>query len=241
MTFQEVVAELVVANRIVAHLKVVDSFGHVTMRHPENPQRYLMSRSRAPGLVTASDILEFNLDSTPVDSRGMTMYVERPIHGTIYQARPDVMAVCHNHAHGLLPFAVTKTVMRPAIHTAAIIGAEVPVWDIRDEFGETNLLVVNNDMGHSLARCLGKGRAALMRGHGSVVAAKSLKEVVFAAHYLQVNAEVVLRGKALGNAQSLSPEEVKLAGALHDNPAVLGRVWEQWVLEAGITGAAGKA
>jgi len=236
MILPEAIAELVMANRIVAHLKVVDFFGHVTMRHPQNPERYLMSRSRAPGSVSAGDILEFHLDSTPVDSRGMSMYLERPIHGNIYQARPDVMAVCHNHAQGLLPFAVTKTAMRPAIHAAAVIGAEVPVWDIRDEFGETSLLVVNNDMGRSLARCLGQGRAALMRGHGSIVTGKSLKDVVFTAHYLQVNAEVVLRGRILGTVQSLSPEEVKLGAAVHDNPSLLGRAWEQWVVEAGLTG-----
>src|SRR5450631_2047813 len=103
------ILELVTANRVVAHLKLVDSFGHVSVRHPENPQRYFMSRSRAPSLVTGVDILEFDLDSNPMDARGLRPYAERFIHGCLYRARPDVMAVCHNHAHGLLPMAVTKT------------------------------------------------------------------------------------------------------------------------------------
>ena len=144
--------ELVVANRVIAHLKLVDSFGHITIRNPENPQRFFMSRSRAPSLVAKEDILEFNLDSSPVDLRGFSPYKERFIHGALYRARPDVVSVCHNHAHELLPLAVTKTAMRPALHSASVIGHDVPVWDIRDEFGDTDLLVTSNEMGDSLAR-----------------------------------------------------------------------------------------
>jgi ribulose-5-phosphate 4-epimerase/fuculose-1-phosphate aldolase len=229
------ISELVVANRVVAHLRLVDSFGHVTLRNPENSQRFFMSRSRAPGLVTKDDILEFNLDSSPVNLRGFSPYKERFIHGCIYKARPDVVAICHNHAHELLPLAVTKTVMRPALHSAAVIGHEVPVWDIRDEFGDTDLLVSSNEMGDSLARAVGKGRAALMRGHGSVIAGSSVRDVVFTTYYLRLNAEVLIKAISTGKEITyLSPGEVDRSGELHSQPLSQGRAWEEWCLQAGV-------
>jgi ribulose-5-phosphate 4-epimerase/fuculose-1-phosphate aldolase len=229
------IAELVIANRVVSHLKLVDSFGHVSIRNPENPQRFFMSRSRAPGLVTHDDILEFDLDSNVIDARGLRPYAERFIHGCLYRARPDVMAVCHNHAHGLLPMTVTKTVMRPAIHSAAVIGQEVPVWDIRDEFGDTDMLVSSNEMGNSLARTVGAGKTALMRGHGSVIAAKSVQDVVFAAFYLQLNAEVLVKAMSTGaEITYLSPGETERSAEVHSQPFSRGRAWEEWCAQAGV-------
>jgi ribulose-5-phosphate 4-epimerase/fuculose-1-phosphate aldolase len=229
------VSELVIANRIVAHLRLVDSFGHVTVRNPENPQRFFMARARAPGLVTKEDILEFNLDSTPVDLRGLRPYSERFIHGCLYKARPDVMAICHNHAHELLPMAVTKTVMRPALHTAAVIGQEVPVWDIRDHFGDTNLLVTTNEMGDSLAGTVGMGKAALMRGHGSVIAGKTVQDAVFTTFYLRLNAEVLIKAMSMGGTITyLSPGEIDRSGELHSQTAAQGRAWEDWCSQAGV-------
>jgi len=229
------ISELVIANRLVAHLKLVDSFGHVTVRNPENPQRFFMARSRAPGLVTKEDVLEFQLDSTPVDLRGFSPYKERYIHGCIYNARPDVVAVCHNHAHELLPLAVTKTPMRPALHSAAVIGHEVPVWDIRDEFGDTDMLVTSNAMGDSLARAVGQGTAALMRGHGSVIAATSVRDAVFTTYYLRLNAEVLIKAMSMGKEITyLSPGEVDRSGALHRQPLSQGRAWEDWCAQAGV-------
>jgi ribulose-5-phosphate 4-epimerase/fuculose-1-phosphate aldolase len=229
------ISELVIANRIVAHLKLVDSFGHVTVRNPENPHRFFMSRSRAPSLVTKDDILEFNLDSSPVDLRGFNPYKERFIHGALFTARPDVMAVCHNHAHELLPLAVTKTAMRPALHSASVIGHHVPVWDIRDEFGDTDLLVASNEMGDSLARAVGQGRAALMRGHGSVIAGRSLRDVVFTTYYLRLNAEVLIKAMSMGkDVTYLSAGEVDKSGELHSQPLSQGRAWEEWCLQAGV-------
>jgi ribulose-5-phosphate 4-epimerase/fuculose-1-phosphate aldolase len=228
------ISELVIANRIVAHLRLVDSFGHVTVRNPENPHRFFMSRARAPGLVTAEDILEFNLDSTPVDLRGLRPYSERFIHGCLYKSRPDVMAICHNHAHELLPLAVTKTVMRPALHSAAVIGPEVPVWDIRDHFGDTNMLVTTNEMGDSLARAVGKGKAALMRGHGSVIAGRSVQDAVFTTFYLRLNAEVLIKAMSMGGTITyLSPSEIDQSGELHHKPDAQGRAWEDWCSQAG--------
>jgi ribulose-5-phosphate 4-epimerase/fuculose-1-phosphate aldolase len=229
------ISELVIANRIVAHLRLVDSFGHVTVRNPENPQRFFMSRARAPGLVTKEDVLEINLDSTPVDLRGLRPYSERFIHGCLYKSRPDVMAICHNHAHELLPLAVTKTVTRPALHTASVIGHEVPVWDIRDQFGDTNMLVTTNEMGDSLAATLGKGNAALMRGHGSVVVGKSVQDTVFTTFYLRLNAEVVIKAMSMGGTVTyLSAGEIDQSGELHRLPSAQGRAWEDWCSQAGI-------
>lgn len=235
MNLQNTIDTLVIANRILAQKGVLDSFGHISARHPENANRYLMSRSRSAGVITKEDILEYALDSKPIESRGFRLFGERPIHGCIYRARPDVMAVCHSHTYGLLPFAVTKTVMRPAIHVASAMGEEVHTWDIREQFGETSLLVNSNEMGDALAAFLGKGSAALMRGHGSVVVGKSIPEMVFIAYYLQINAEVLLQSQKLGEVQYLSPEEVKLSTAQNLSPLAQERVWEDWVAQAGFT------
>ena len=233
MNLQSTIDTLVIANRILAQKGVLDSFGHVSARDPENPGRYLMSRARSARVVTGEDILEYSLDNQVIDSRGFRLFGERPIHGCIYSARPDVMAICHNHAYGLLPFAVTKAVMRPAIHMASPIGEEVHTWDIRDQFGDTNLLVTTNEMGDSLATFLGNRSAALMRGHGSVVVGKSIPEMVFTSYYLQINAEVLIHSQSLGPIQYLSPQEVKLSAALNLSPLAQERMWEDWVLQAG--------
>ena len=239
MDARAAIAELVIANRLVAHLKLVDSFGHVTVRHPENPQRFFMACSRAPGLVTTDDILEFDLDSDPVDLRGLRPYKERYIHGCIYKARPDVRAICHNHAHELLPLAVTRTPMRPALHSAAVIGRQVPVWDSRDEFGDTDLLVTSNEMGDSLARTVGQGRAALMRGHGSVVAGTSVRDAVFTTFYLRLNAEVLIKAMSMGKEIFyLSPGEVDRSAEVHTQPLSQGRAWEDWCAQAGVANLA---
>lgn len=192
-----------------------------------------MSRSRSAGVITKEDILEYSLDSRAIDSRGFRLFGERPIHGCVYRVRPDVMAVCHSHTYGLLPFAVTKTVMRPAIHVASAMGEEVHTWDIRDQFGETSLLVNSNEMGRALASFLGRRSAALMRGHGSVVVGQSIPEMAFIAYYLQINAEVLLQSQKLGKVQYLSPEEVKLSTEQNLSPLAQERVWEDWVAQAG--------
>src|ERR1700730_2382420 len=135
-----VISDLVVANRILAREGVVDAFGHVSVRHPERADRYIMSRSRAPELVTADDLMVFELDGTPVDPRGRMPYAERPIHSGLYEARPDVTSVIHNHSYAVIPFSVTRAQLRPMIHVAAPMGASVRVWDIRDKFGDGEML-----------------------------------------------------------------------------------------------------
>ena len=152
--------DLVIANRILANEGVVDAFGHVSIRNPEDPNRYFQSRSRAPELVTADDLMEFGLAGDAIDLQGRTPYSERMIHGAIYEARPEINAVIHNHAYEVIPFGVTGVPLRPIMRACGVIGSDIPTWDIRDRFGETNHLVVNMDQGRDLVHCLGNRRAA---------------------------------------------------------------------------------
>ena len=144
--------ELALANRIIAHEGVLDGFGHVSVRHPNDPGRYLLARSRSPELIEPDDLLEFTLDSQPVVPPKGDMYGERVIHGCIYQARPDVNAVCHHHSPSVLPFCVTGVALEPVFHMGPVMGQVVPLWDSRDEFGDTDLMVTKPDEGRSLAK-----------------------------------------------------------------------------------------
>lgn len=230
----DVLRDLVIANRILAHEGVVDAFGHVSMRNPDNPSRFFMSRSRAPGLIVRDDLLEFNLDGEAVDTKGFTLYGERMIHAAMYEARSDVHAVVHNHAHEVIPFGVTGTPLRPIAHTCGVIGAEIPVWDIRDKFGAvTDFLVVTMEQGRELARCLGPRTAALMKHHGAVVVGKTLREAVNAAIYLQVNAKLLLQSLQIGIPDYLTPEEVAATTKRQASPLALDRAWDYWVARAG--------
>jgi ribulose-5-phosphate 4-epimerase/fuculose-1-phosphate aldolase len=227
-------ARVVAANRILAHEGVVDAFGHVSVRDPRDPQRFVMSRSRSPALVELSDLMEFRLDGTPVDARGRTAYGERMIHAAVYAARPDVQAVVHHHSYAVLPFAATGTPLRPVIHTASIIGAEVPVWDIRDRFGDTDLLVRTIEEGRDLAAALGSHTCILMRGHGAVVVGASVQRAVLTAVYLQVDAQVLLEAQRLGELKSLSPGEIEKSAETQFSPLALDRAWEYFCQRAGV-------
>jgi HCOMODA/2-hydroxy-3-carboxy-muconic semialdehyde decarboxylase len=222
----EVRAALAIANRILAHEGVVDAFGHVSARHPDHSDRYLLSCSRSPALVSSDDIMEFDLSSKVVGSDARAPYLERFIHGAIYEARPDVHAVVHSHAHELIPFGVTGTPIRPLIHVAGAIGAKVPIWDIAENFGDTSLLVTNTAMGRDLAAKLGANTAALMRGHGAVVTGSSVRNAVLTSIYMSVNASLDLQSRALGAVKYLSAGEIDktVAALLGEAPAV--RAWE---------------
>ncbi len=224
--------DLVTANRILAHEGVVDAFGHVSFRHPGNPDLYWLSCSRAPELVAGEDLMEYTLEGDPLDQRDRTMYAERPIHGGIYQTRPDVQAVIHNHSMAVIPYGVTDTPLRPIFHLAAVIGEQVPVWDIRDAFGDTNMLVTTMDQGRDLAKTLGDGRVALMRGHGCVVAGASIRAAVMASIYLQVNAQLLSDSLRLGEVNYLSPGEVNMMGQTQVQPLSGNRAWEYWARRA---------
>ena len=223
---------LVTANRILAREGVVDAYGHVSIRHPNHPDRYILSQSRAPDLVEVSDLMEYTLQGDPIDQQGRSMYTERPIHGGIYETRDDVLAIVHNHSPSVIPFTVTNTPLRPILHLAALTGPELPVWDIRDNFGDTNLLVTTMDQGRDLARCLGDRRVSLMRGHGCVIAGKSIREVVMASVYLQVNAGLLLQSLPLGEVKYLSPGEIE--AMMESQLSLTGQepVWEYWATRA---------
>ena len=224
--------ELALASRMLANESVLDAFGHVSLRHPNDPERYLLPRSRSPQLIEPSDVLEFTLDSEPVKPATGKLFAERVIHGCIYQARPDVMAVCHHHASAVMPFCISGIPLIPVIHVAAIMGATVPFWDQRDDFGDTSLLVVKPEEGRSLARALGPHYAVLMRRHGATVVGADVRELVFRSIAMCQNAESQMRALAMGNLSTLTPGETKLAAASNLSPNPLARTWEYWTARA---------
>jgi ribulose-5-phosphate 4-epimerase/fuculose-1-phosphate aldolase len=229
--------ELAVANRILSHEGVIDAFGHVSLRHPDNVGRYFLSRSRSPELVEPDDILEFDLDSQPVAPTDVALYAERVIHGEIFKARPDVMAVCHHHAPPIMPFCITGEALVPVFHLGAMMGATAPFWDSRDDFGDTNLLVATADQGASLARALGPHNMVLMQRHGATVIGHSLRELVFRAIYSCDNARYLGDARRLGKEAPLTPGEVEMAQAIYAMPLVQTRAWEYWATRLARRGA----
>ena len=228
------IEDLVAANRVLADQGVVDGFGHVSVRHDKDPNRYLISRSLAPALVTAADILEYDLDSRPVESRGRNLYSEVYIHGEIYKVRPDVKAVVHSHAPSVIALGVAGISPRPVYHMSSFIGKGLPVFDIRKEMGEdTNMLVRTPERGRALARVLGQYPAALMRGHGAVITADALPLVVFRSVYLQINSALQAQALALNpNSTFLTEREASLVDKeLWDQDRHL-RAWELWKQKA---------
>ena len=229
--------ELALANRIVANEGIIDAFGHVSMRHPDNPGRYLLSRSRAPELVTADDFIEYDLNSQPVREPTVTQYSERVIHGEIYKARPEVMSVCHHHCPAFMPLIANGIDYVPVFHLGAVGGIKPPFWDQADEFGDTNMLVVKPEEGASLARALGAKWMVLMKRHGVTVAGTSVKDCVFRCVFSARNAEYQVRSLAIGDTiASLSPGETELAGTISAKTTGLTRSWEYWSMRVAKAG-----
>jgi len=220
--------KLALANRILAHEGVLDAFGHVSMRHPSDPGRYLLPRSRSPELVAPGDILEFTLDSEPVAPPTVPLYGERVIHGCIYEARPDVNAVCHHHARAVMPYCISGVPLVPVSHLGATMGAKVPFWDQRDEFGDTTLVVAKPEEGRSLSRTLGPNWLVLMRRHGATVAGETLEQMVFRAIYSCRNAEMQREAHGLGGVSPLTPGEAEKACAFNLQAKPMSRAWEYW-------------
>ncbi len=230
---QQALRDLVAANRILAHENVLDAYGHASIRHPQRADRFFLSQSRSPELVTLDDLMEFDLECNPIDQRGRSMYGERPIHGAIYRARPDVGAVVHHHAHAILPFTFTRERLRPVYHMAGAIGREVPVWDFQEKFGDTNLLVKTMDQGHDLAAALGSASTVLMRGHGCVVVGGTIQQAVFVSIYMVDNAKLQTVGHGFGDMAFLTDGEIERTAELIKNPIAMQRSWEYWLKRCG--------
>jgi len=222
------VEDLVISYRTLAEEGVIDAYGHVSVRSETNPNRYLMARQIAPELVTEDDILEFDLDSNPIDPKGRKFYNERYIHGEIFKARPEIVAVVHNHAPAVVPFScTTRSPLKPIYHMSAFIGLGVPNWDIREAEKGSDMLVRNPHLGRSLAKKLAKHPAVLMRGHGFCAVGGSIPEAVFRAYYAQLNADLQQRAIALGGRVTyLEDEEARLYD--ETNRGVMGRPWSLW-------------
>ena len=227
-----VVEDLVIANRILFNQGVVDAFGHASMRHPSRSDRFLQSRNLAPGMVRAEDLLEFDLDGLAVDKDAPRQFLERFIHGEIYKARPEVMAVVHSHSPTVVPFSISKkNPMRAVCHMCGFIGIEPPVFEISDEFGDgTDLLIRSCEMGASLARSLGKSDIVLMRGHGSTVVGNGIREAVYRAVYTEVNASTQLQAIQLGDPRYLTAAEAAKTAKTMDSE--VQRPWGLWKARA---------
>src|ERR1700674_4193 len=224
--------ELVDANHILFDQGVVDGFGHVSVRHPEKSDRFLLARSMAPALVTAKDVLVFDLDGAPIAAGGPAVYLERFIHGEIYRKRPDVVAVVHSHSPAVVPFsAVTGTKLRPIFHMCGFLGAGTPVFEIRDFAGSgSDLLISDNRLGAALAQSLEQGPAVLMRGHGSTVVGSTLRQAVFRAVYTEVGARLQTEAMRLGPVTYLTEEET--LATTNTIGTQIDRAWNLWLKAA---------
>ena len=228
MDLAATIEDLVAANHILFHEGVVDGFGHVSARHPERSDRFLLARSMAPAQVQAADILVFELDGTPVDPNGPRPYLERFIHGEIYRARPDVMSVVHSHSPAVVPFGVVpEAPLRPICHMSGFLAEAAPVFEIRDAAGPaSDMLIRTPALGEALALRLGSAAVVLMRGHGSTVVGGTIRQAVFRAVYTEVNAKLQAEALRLGKPIFLTAEEAAASAATNDGQ--IDRAWNLW-------------
>jgi len=237
MRIEIMLEDLVAANRILANENVVDAFGHISVRHPDHPDRYLIARAVPPELVCKDDILEIALNGEVLCGDSRKPYLERFIHGAIYEARADVQSVVHSHSRSVIPYGVTSEKLSPIVHSCAPIGAHVPVWDAQTTFGDSNLLISNLEMGRDFAKVLDRNNAALMRGHGCTVAGRSIREAVYTAVYLEVNAELQMQASRFGPITFLSAGEIRIISERLANAKPnegYDRAWEYWCRRAGV-------
>jgi len=227
----QVLEDLALANHILVNQGVLDGFGHISVRHPQKPDRFFIARSMAPALVEVADIVEVDLDGNVHDTQGRRTYVERFIHSAIYKARPDVMSVIHSHSPAVIPFGVTGARLRPICHMSGFLGAVTPVFEIRHSAGEsTDLLISSQALGEALATTLGKANVALMRGHGSVTVGSSIKQAVYRGVYTESNARLQSEASRLGEINFLTEAEAQATSAMNDQH--LDRPWEMWKRDA---------
>jgi ribulose-5-phosphate 4-epimerase/fuculose-1-phosphate aldolase len=228
------VKDLVIANRILANLGIVDAFGDISVRDPSSPARFLLAPSRSPSAVVPDDILAFALDGTAVDRKAQAHPTERFLHAAIYEARPDVKAVLHASPEDILPFTITQTPLRPVIASVGDMGLHVPLWDIADQFGDcTNLQVTNLEQGRDLARCLGSHRVVLLRGEGFVVTGRTLNDVVRISIYIPRDGRTITAAAPFGPTIGLAAGEVEARLALDPESNAMRRGWEYWARQAG--------
>lgn len=220
--------DLVDANHILFHQQVVDAFGHVSVRHPHRPDRFLLARNMAPARVTAADIMEFDLDGAPIDPQGRRVYLERFIHGSIYRERPDVGAVVHSHSPSVVPYTVSRrSRLQPVCHMSGFLGRGTPLFEIRDYAGEgSDLLIGSDGLGRALASTLGQASIVLMRGHGSTTVAPDLKLAVYRAVYGEINARLQVQAQQLGDPVFLTPQECEATMASTEGQ--VQRPWDLW-------------
>ncbi len=219
--------DLAVANHILVNEGVLDGFGHISVRHPQDASRFLIARSMAPGLVTPEDILVCDLEGQVHDAQGRRTYVERFIHSEIYRARPEVNSIVHSHSPSVVPFGVSSARLRPICHMSGFLGAQVPVFEIRHAAGEsTDMLIRNQELGRALVASLGSANVALMRGHGNVVLGHSIQQSVFRAIYTEGNARLQSEAMRLGEVNYLTPGEAQAASDMNDQH--LDRPWQVW-------------
>ena len=222
-----VLADLAAASRILVDQGVFDAAGHVSMRHPHRADRFLMARSLAPALVTAGDIIELTLDGDRCDPGAGRPFIERFLHAEIYRARPDVGAIAHGHSPSVVPFGLAPAPMLATYHNAAFLAGGVPVFDIRREFGATDIVISDPARGAALARTLADKPVALLRAHGFVAVGPSLPVAVFRAVFTEISARIQLHATALdGTLAVLDAEEGRLADAI--NVATVDRSWHLW-------------
>ena len=226
-TLTSVIDDLVAANRILAGLDILDGFGHVSVRHPDRADCYLLARSLAPELVTRDDIMTFDMASAAQNGDTRTPYVERFIHGEIFAQRPDVICVVHSHAAAVVPFAASSVPLKPIYHMSCFLRTGAPVFEIREKFGMTDMLIRNSAQGAALAEKLGEQSTVLMRGHGYCTVGGSVPEAVFRAYYARINADLQQRAIALGGSVTyLEDEEARLYD--ETNRSVVARPWGLW-------------
>ena len=226
------VDRLVYANRILYDHGVVDGLGHASVRHQSEPGVYLLSCNRAPGMVRRRDIVCYDYDGNAVSETAERPYLERFIHGEIYRARPDVMAIVHSHSPSVIPFAVTHSRLRPVFHMSGFLGSGSAHFEIRDAGGNTDMLIRSPHLGRALADSLGACNCVLMRGHGSTVVGTSLEQAVFRAIYAEVNAKLQLQAQSLGEIMFLNEEEAQLSSDMNDGQ--IPRSWNLWVSRLGV-------
>ena len=227
----DLIDRLVYANRILYDQGIVDGLGHVSVRHPDQEDVFLLSCNRAPGMVKRQDIVCYDLDGNAVSETNERPYLQRFIHSEIYRARPDVVAVVHSHSPSVIPFAITQNPLKPVFHMSGFLGSGSAHFEIREAAGNTDMLIRSAYLGEALAKSLGKHNCVLMRGHGSTVVGTSLEQVIYRAIYAEVNAKLQLAANGLGEISFLNEEEAKLSSDMNDGQ--IPRSWNLWVARLG--------